>query len=88
MGVPVVVPEVAVIRGQVFPFDGDFRRALEMVESFAQALSGSPGVQDVEVLSMPLNVSPKESLKGDVGASPGTDRARFSVRVSLTHGAG
>ncbi len=88
VGVPVVAPEVAVVRGQVFPFDGDFRKALEMVEGFAQALSGRQGVQDVEVLSMPLNVSPKESLKGDVGARPAADRARFSVRVSLSHGAG
>ena len=88
VAVPVVSPEVAVIRGQVFPFDGDFRKALETVEGFVRALLESKGVQDVEVISMPLNVSPTESLKGDVGARHGADRAVFSVKVELSHGAG
>ena len=88
VAVPVVSPEVAVIRGQVFPFDGDFRKALETVEGFVRALLESKGVQDVEVISMPLNVSPTESLKGDVGARHGADRAVFSVKVALSHGAG
>ncbi len=80
--------EAAVVRGEVFPFDGDFRKALQIVEDFAQALASREGVKDVEVLSMPLNVSPTESLKGDVGASPGSDRAGFSIRMSVSHGTG
>ena len=80
--------EAAVVHGQVFPFDGDFRKALQMVQDFAQALASREGVLDVEVLTMPLNVSPTESLKGDVGASPGADRARFSIRMSVSHGPG
>ncbi len=86
-GSPGMRSEIAVLHGQIFPFDGDFRKALQMVNDFAQALSAGSSIKDVEVLSLPLNVSSTESLKGDVGSSPDASQARFSVRVGVDRGA-
>ena len=80
--------QIAVIHGQVLPFDGDFRKALEAVDDFVRALSLSEGISDVEVLSMPLDVSSAVSLTGDVGASLGPGTARFSIKMTFSHGAG
>ena len=78
--------ESSLLYGYVSSFDGDFRKALDLVERFAADLSSREGVHAVKVVSSPLNVSSSESLRGIVGARPGPDRARFAIRVVLRHG--
>ncbi len=80
------VYESSLVYGYVSSFDGDFRKALELVERFAADLSSREGVHAVKIISSPLNVSSSESLRGVVGARPGSDRAPFAIRVVLRHG--
>lgn len=77
------VYHLALIRGRLSPFDGDFRRALQRVQGFAEALGRVDGVHQVSVLSLPLNLSSQERLSGDVGASAAGKRADFTIKVVL-----
>jgi hypothetical protein len=76
--------QVAVVRGQVSPFDGDYRRALQMVKAFAEDLRGRSAVLDVSILTLPLDVGPGGSLTGDAGAPGGVKQADFALRLVLS----
>ncbi|MDX1519941.1 MAG: hypothetical protein R3318_07430, partial [Gammaproteobacteria bacterium] len=45
--------DIAVIKGEINPFDGNYRNALNMINSFADSLRDLESVQDVSILSLP-----------------------------------
>ena len=92
---PAVVPAVgsaplrkesALIEGEVRPFRGDYRSAIVTINSLASQLSGDPGVADVRVVKLPLNVNPSLSLSGntlDNAEQTATATAEFKLLVVL-----
>ena len=59
----------AFIEGEIRPFSGDYRSALDAIASFAEALRQDPTVADVKVVALPLNVSPTMALSGSTAES-------------------
>jgi hypothetical protein len=74
---------VAVIKGYISPFAGDYREALATVNRFADSLRALDSVYDVKVITMPLDISSEASLRGDAAEAAKPDEANFSVRVVL-----
>ena len=76
--------ESALIEGEVRPFRGDYRAAIDDINAFVQTLSRSPGVAEVRVASLPLNVNPGMPLAGntvDTRERPGS--AEFKLIVVM-----
>jgi hypothetical protein len=71
----------AIIDGRVFPFDGNYREALDMLRAFAENLKGYAGVQEVKLVSLPLNLSPNEQLRGDALSELSKSDAAFQIKV-------
>ncbi len=73
----------AIVKASISPFDGDYRKALEIVRKFADHLRQVPGVASVRVESLPLDIGPDATLKGNV-ENPGKNaQAEFSLSIAL-----
>lgn len=55
----------ALIEGEVRPFRGDYRAAIESIKSFAATISKRAEVAEVKVVKMPLDINPTLSLSGN-----------------------
>jgi hypothetical protein len=62
--------ESALIDGEVRPFRGDYRSAINTIHGFAGRLAEEPEVSEVKVVKLPLNVSPALSLSGNTLDNP------------------
>jgi len=71
----------ATLYGSVHEFEGDYRKVLDMIGSFSEALENTEQVHDVTILDLPLDVGPATSLEGSSVTVPGD--ARFSIRVVM-----
>jgi hypothetical protein len=71
--------QIAIIDGRIDPFDGDFRAAIDLINQLAETLRQQAGVHEVQVLTLPLDVSSSASLQGTTQ----TERreAVFSMRL-------
>ena len=78
---PGVMFQIAHVSARIEPFDGDYRAAIDTVRRMAQALAGPAGVEHVRVLTLPLDLSPEQTLTGD--AETTAETAAFEVRVAL-----
>jgi hypothetical protein len=54
----------AFIEAEIQPFAGDYRVALDTISRFADTLRQDPAVAQVNVVALPLNVSPSMALSG------------------------
>lgn len=71
--------QVSRIKAHISPFDGDYRKAIALVNSFAETLREQQGVYDVTVTSFPLDISSSATLQGTAEV---TDReALFSLQT-------
>jgi len=77
------VYQVARFKARLDPFEGDYRQALEAVRRFAEHLRTIPGVEEVQVESLPLDIGPDASLTGDARGEGAGVRARFELRVTI-----
>lgn len=75
--------QLAVVRGQISPFDGNYRRALDLVNGYAEVLRGLPGVHHVRIQSLPLDVDSSSTLQGDAIRSSGAKEAIFELRIAI-----
>ncbi len=76
--------EMAMIEGEVRPFRGDYRVAIDTINRFAEALGREPNVGEVKVTKMPLNISPGLTLSGNTTDSrEQTGRAEFIIVVQM-----
>jgi hypothetical protein len=73
--------QVAVVEGEVNPFDGNYRMAISLINEFAEVLRGQEGVYNVTILSLPLDVSSDASMQGNTKATQ--REARFALRIAL-----
>jgi len=72
------------IDGEVRPFRGDYRAAIEEIQSFAGTLSALPEVAEGRVIKLPLDIDQKLSLSGNtVESREQTGRAEFRLVVIL-----
>ena len=73
--------QLALIKGRVAPFNGDYRAALALVKGFVATLLGLPEVEAVHVLQQPLDVRSDAALSGDTTGDVGD--APFELRVVI-----
>lgn len=53
------------IAGEIRPFRGDFRAAINTINAFAGRLARDPAVARVQVVKLPLNVNPSLQISGN-----------------------
>ena len=73
--------QIALMNGEISPFDGDYRNALEMINRFAETLKNTDSVYNVSIVSLPLDTSSQANLQGTSNSGPGT--AKFSIRIVM-----
>src|SRR5208282_769659 len=74
------------IQGEVQPFRGDYRAAIETINRFVEALSQQPEVAAVKIIRLPLNINPDLSLSGTTqnsGDGEQAGKAEFRLLVML-----
>lgn len=54
-----------VIEGEVKPFRGDYRAAIEIIHAFADRLANDPAVAEARIIKLPLNINPTLPLSGN-----------------------
>lgn len=75
------------LSGEIRPFSGDYRAAIESVNRLAGRLSKDPAVAHVEILKLPLNVNPGLALAGNTTDAPEqTGRAEFRLAIAMKPG--
>ena len=76
--------ESALIEGEVRPFRGDYRAAIDSINRFAESLAQQPNVGDVKVAKLPLNISPGLTLSGNTTDSrEQAGKAEFTIIVQM-----
>lgn len=73
--------ERAEIDAEIRPFYGDYRSALQLIEQFAAALRTRPGMAEVTVAKLPLNLDPGTTLSGS--ARETADTREHSAKFTL-----
>jgi len=73
--------QIALFNGFLDDFNGDYRKALNTIETFAEILRQQDSVHDVSVVTLPLNISSDAKLEGS--AKENSSKSNFSVRVVL-----
>jgi len=73
----------ALIEGEIRPFRGEYRRAIETINGFADRIAKNPSVAEVRVIKLPLNVNPTLQLSGNTLDNPErqTGTADFKLLV-------
>jgi len=69
------------VNAHLEPFDGNFRKAIETINNFAETLKAVPEVQDARVLTLPLDVSSKANLSGNTETIK--NEGKFSIGVAV-----
>jgi len=70
------------IAGEVRPFRGNYREAIEIINSFADRIGKDPSVAEVRVVKLPLDVNPTLQLSGNTLDNPEqTGTADFKLLV-------
>lgn len=75
--------QVALLRAEIIPFDGDYKKAFETVTRFVNALKRNANITDVTAVDLPLNTRPTVTLQGKAGVKDQDFTAGFSVRAVL-----
>nr|VFJ56874.1 MAG: hypothetical protein BECKFM1743A_GA0114220_101776 [Candidatus Kentron sp. FM]VFJ58769.1 MAG: hypothetical protein BECKFM1743C_GA0114222_102334 [Candidatus Kentron sp. FM]VFK17945.1 MAG: hypothetical protein BECKFM1743B_GA0114221_105152 [Candidatus Kentron sp. FM] len=82
---PIAPYQVALIEGRLAArageARGDYRRAMGLVEDFAGKLSRLDGVEHVEIVDRPVNVSSEGTLAGKADGALGT--GNFTLRITI-----
>jgi hypothetical protein len=73
--------QIATLQGRLDPFDGNFRSAIATINEFAESLRMTPGVHEVQIVSLPLDISSTASLQGGIQAQ--RREANFTMKVVL-----
>ena len=74
----------AYVAGELRPFRGDYRAAIDTINAFAQRFRASPAVAEVRLTRMPLNVSPKAVLSGNtLDSRTASGSAQFELVIVL-----
>jgi hypothetical protein len=70
------------IQGEIRPFRGNYREAIEIINGFADRIEKDPSVAEVRVVKLPLDVNPTLQLSGNTLDNPEqTGTADFKLLV-------
>jgi hypothetical protein len=78
--------QTGVLRGEVTPFDGDYKEAMRLINAFATRLAADDKVAKVRALQLPLNVSSDTGLSGSTNASSERGSAQFEIAIVFKAG--
>jgi hypothetical protein len=53
------------LEGEIRPFRGDYRAAIQTINEFADRLARDPAIAEVRIVKLPLNVNPTLALSGN-----------------------
>ena len=84
---PGTVVQTGVLRGEVTPFDGDYKAAMRVISAFAIQLAADDKVAEVRTLKLPLNVSSDTGLSGSTNAPSQRGSAQFEIAIVFKAGA-
>lgn len=74
----------ALVSGEIAPFDGNYREAVDTLRLFAERLRANPAVAEVRVVKYPLDDSSKQVLSGSTGArAERTAPASFEIFMRM-----
>jgi hypothetical protein len=76
----------ASLRGEIRPFNGDFKRAMALVHAFAGRIAADPRVAEVRAVRLPLNASSDTGLSGSTNTGQ-SGNAEFELNVTFKAGA-
>lgn len=72
------------IEGEVKPFRGDYRSAIETIHAFANRLAQNPAVAEARIIKLPLNIDPALPLSGNtLDSAENIGAADFKVLLVL-----
>ena len=72
------------VEGEIRPFRGDYRAAIEAINRFAETLLRQPEVAEVKVVKLPLNITPGLTLSGNTtDGREQTGKAEFKLFLAL-----
>ena len=79
--------QIGYIEGEVTPFNGDYRAAINTIQTFAEHFKQETAVEKVTVLQLPLDINSNRGLSGTTlqNDSP-TTVAKFKLKVLLKQG--
>jgi len=72
---------IANLNARISNFDGNYRKAIATINSFAETLRQQTGVSNVTVTSLPLNISSDANLQGTTSVAD--KEALFSMKIAL-----
>lgn len=81
IGVPAKPAEIVMLKGEVLPFENDYRTALERVSQFSNDLMKNKHIQ-VSALKLPLDIRSSATLNGEAGNPDNTTPARFELKIT------
>jgi len=75
------------LEAEIYPFNGDYRTALDEINGFAERLRKEPAVAEVKIAALPLNVSPSMALSGSTSeATTRATSAPFRLNIAFKPG--
>ena len=80
-----VLQEIGFVDGEIRNFNGDYRAALNSVNRLADLVQQNPGVDRVEVVQQPVNVSSYSNLQGSTldAQAQQMPAAQFKLKITL-----
>lgn len=75
--------QIALIKGQVKPFDGNYKAAFETVNRLVQMLRASGRFQSVTPVKFPLNINSDANLVGSTDAGHDEPTAFFTLKAVI-----
>lgn len=75
--------QIALIKGSIRKFKGNYRDAFGRINKFADRLIAQKHVMDVKTVTLPLDVSSRSNLKGKTGEKVGEQKSDFTLRAVI-----
>ncbi len=80
LGLPEKPAEILLIDGEIKPFDGDYRAALDSVRMFVAALQKNPQLKATVTLQ-PIDTNPNVKLENKAGEATTDMKASFAIKL-------
>ena len=76
----------ASIKAHLRSFPDDYQAAFKQVDALAETLKQNPGISEVTVVQLPLNIDPESLMVGETRYRDETPVARFELAIKLKGG--
>ena len=79
--------QTGILRGEVSPFNGDYKGAMTQINAFATQLAADPRVAEVHAIKLPFNASSDSGITGSTNTPGSAGGAEFEFAVTFKPGA-